>query len=157
MSEKTKRSVPKLRVDKQRGNNAKKPRGKPFEKGNQVGFKPGVSGNPGGRPKSRALSEELRARLQQQYPGRGETTYGRLVAEKLVDLAIDGEIAAIREIFDRIEGKPRQAIDLTADEQRRKLVENAIAALMAETNVSREQAIDELVALIPEAAKWIHL
>lgn len=34
----------------------------------------------------------------------------RLVARKLVDRAIDGEVSAIREVYDRIDGKVPQAV-----------------------------------------------
>ena len=37
-------------AQKQRETIKKKPRGKPFEKGNETAFKPGQSGNPGGLP-----------------------------------------------------------------------------------------------------------
>ncbi|MBX6392553.1 MAG: hypothetical protein IRY96_03695 [Burkholderiales bacterium] len=45
------------------------------------------------------------------------TTRLRLVASKLVDRAIDGDVAAIKEIGDRVDGRPPQAIvgDDTAD------------------------------------------
>jgi hypothetical protein len=43
----------------------RKPRGKPFEKGNKLGprFPPGVSGNPGGRSKLQLLTAELNRQL----------------------------------------------------------------------------------------------
>src|SRR5215510_7557364 len=80
-------------------------------RGNPANLKPwkkGQSGNPAGRPKKRNLSEELRARAEEQYPGRDDATYARIVAEKLFDLAVAGDLGAIKEVFDRIEGRPRQ-------------------------------------------------
>jgi hypothetical protein len=144
-------------VDKQRRINAKKPSGKPFEKGNRIGFQPGKSGNPAGRPKSRTLSEELRARLEEEYPDRPDATYGRMVAETLVDMAIKdgGSIAAISEIFDRVEGRPRARLDVSVEEQKRKMVESALDALMRETGVDRDLAIKDLLDLVPEASQWI--
>lgn len=38
-----------------------------------------------------------------------------LIAEKLADQAVAGEIQAIKEVWDRIEGKPAQAIALGQD------------------------------------------
>lgn len=35
----------------------------------------------------------------------------RAIADKLVDLAIEGDMQAIKEIGDRLDGKPSQAID----------------------------------------------
>jgi uncharacterized protein DUF5681 len=152
----TKNPNKKTRAVKQRRNSAKQPTGKPFEKGNPHVFKPGVSGNPAGRPKSRALSEELRARLREQYPGKDDATYATMVARKLIDLAVAGEIPAIKEVFDRVEGKPRQAIDLSTDERKRRMVTDAVERLMDETGMDRDQAEEELTKLVPEAKQWIH-
>jgi len=38
-----------------------------------------------------------------------------LIADRLVQMAQDGDIQAMREIGDRLDGKPSQSIDLTAD------------------------------------------
>lgn len=37
------------------------------------------------------------------------------VVHKLVSAAIEGEVAAIKEIFDRVEGKPMQAVELNGE------------------------------------------
>jgi len=39
----------------------------------------------------------------------------RLLARKLADRGLEGEIAALREIGDRLDGKPAQAIAITGD------------------------------------------
>jgi hypothetical protein len=129
-----------------------------FAPGNKIGnrFQPGVSGNPAGRPKARTLSEDLRVRLREQYPGRTDATYQRMIAEKLVDEGVAGNMAAIREIFDRTEGKPRQTMDLTVEERRRELAENAIIALMAEAGIERDAAIEQLAAVAPEIHTWVN-
>jgi hypothetical protein len=87
-----------------RGQNGK------FLKGNTAGFKAGVSGNPGGRPRDYAISEALRVELA-QIVGAG-FSLAEAIAKKLVHMAVAGELGAIREILDRMEGKPRQAIDM---------------------------------------------
>jgi len=141
---------------KQRRNSAKGPKGRPFEKGNPHAFKRGQSGNPTGRPKSQTLSEDLRARLKEQYPGKDDTTYGQMLAHKLVDLAIEGDIYAIKEIFDRTEGKPRQTVDVNIEERKRAMVEDAIACLMAQAQISRDEAIDHLMLIVPEMDRWMN-
>jgi hypothetical protein len=80
------------------------------------------SPNPGGRPRSRLLSEALRTRLaevkQDDPAGR---TYAEVVAENLVEIACSegpGAVHAASEIADRLEGRSRQSIevaDITAD------------------------------------------
>jgi hypothetical protein len=139
-------------TDKQKSNTD----GRNRKMANLKPWKPGQSGNPRGRPKTRTLSEELRARLKEQYPGRSDATYGRMVAHKLVDLAIDGEIAAIREVFDRTEGKPKQVVDVNVEERKREMVEDAIARLIEEAQVSRDEAIEQLIAIAPEMSAWIN-
>jgi hypothetical protein len=139
-------------TDKQKSNTD----GRKRKMANLKPWKPGQSGNPRGRPKTRTLSEELRARLKEQYPGRSDATYGQMLAHKLVDLAIDGEIAAIREVFDRTEGKPKQVVDVNVEERKREMVEDAIARLIEEAQVSRDEAIEQLMAIAPEISQWIN-
>lgn len=76
------------------------------------GFRPGQSGNPKGRPPTRRLVNALKAALGEvRKDGR---TMEQAIAGELVREALRGrrKLAAIAEIFDRIEGKPRQQVDL---------------------------------------------
>jgi hypothetical protein len=68
----------------------------PFEPGNKFGH---------GRPSAgKSLSDALRIALAEKLPdGR---TVTRAIADTLVKKAISGDIQAIREIADRIEGRP---------------------------------------------------
>lgn len=50
----------------------------------------------------------------------------RLLASKLVDKGLDGDVAAMREIGDRLDGKPRQELDHSGE-----LDHNYIARLPA--------------------------
>ena len=74
--------------------------------------KGGPSPNPGGRPKTAHISEALRAALE-----RGEAEQ---LASMLIALATGRkrgsavQIAALREIADRTEGRPHQAIEVDA-------------------------------------------
>lgn len=85
-----------------------------FSRGNRIGkqFPKGVSGNPAGRPKLTKLSDALRLQLAEINPDAPEETIAEEIAKILIKLAISGDIAAIRECFDRAEGKAKQAIDL---------------------------------------------
>src|SRR5271166_3074377 len=75
----------------------------------------GVSGNPGGRPKAKPLTEELERLLEQEAPnGKGETWAAR-IARALVLKASKGDVRAISELANRLEGKPPQAIEVDAD------------------------------------------
>jgi hypothetical protein len=92
------------------GKNNGKRRGKPE---NLRAWPKGVSGNPGGRPKTAPLSQACREKLAQPVPG---DPYGRTYAEKiatvLAERATKGDIRAAQEIADRAEGKPRQSVEI---------------------------------------------
>jgi hypothetical protein len=75
-------------------------------------FQPGQSGNPGGRPKGRSLTDRLRAAVEQaELSGR---TLPRPIADLLIDAmltrALKGDSAMIREVLDRIDGKVPLAV-----------------------------------------------
>ncbi len=63
-------------------------------------------GRPIGSPnKEKAFGAALRVALQ------GDPLRLRRIAEKLATLAEEGDLAAIRELADRLDGKPAQIID----------------------------------------------
>jgi hypothetical protein len=79
-------------------------------------FSKGVSGNPKGRPKTITLSEAYRQALAEQMPNDANgRSYAQAIAEMVIGEAVAGNVQAAREIADRTEGKPKQAIDMTAN------------------------------------------
>jgi hypothetical protein len=84
-------------------------------------FKPGQSGNPGGRPRRRPITERYAAmaeepleeslRLELKMP-KG-STYGDAMALGQGRAAIKGNTSAAREIREAIEGKATQRIEFT--------------------------------------------
>lgn len=83
------------------------PKGRPF--------KPGVSGNPKGRPKKKLLSEALRDLLG-AAAGKLDLTNAEAIAKAIVAEAKKGDVKAFSAIADRTEGKPEQK--KTVDENR---------------------------------------
>ncbi len=85
-----------------------------FPPGNKIGkqFPKGVSGNPQGRPKLTKLTDALREQLAEINPDAPEETIAEQIARALISEAKSGNVQAAREIADRTEGKPKQAIDL---------------------------------------------
>lgn len=80
-------------------------------------WKPGdPSPNPAGRPKgSRNLSTILREMLEEEIEVNIDGVKERkklqdLIIRKLIKKANDGNLRAIEQIFDRVEGKPNQKI-----------------------------------------------
>lgn len=81
--------------------------------GEATRWKPGQSGNPGGRPKTALLSQSCRMLLAQLVPSDPQRrTYAQAIAEALAAKALDGDIRAAQELADRSEGKARQAVEV---------------------------------------------
>jgi hypothetical protein len=72
-------------------------------------WKPGQSGNPSGRPKKLPITDVLRQELEEL--GEDGVANDVAIARKLIELARQGDLAAIREVTDRTEGKARQRIE----------------------------------------------
>jgi len=92
-------------------------------------------------PKERSFANMLTIELRQAI-GIGEdgkpVTKLRKIAEMLVSKAMEGDMAAIKEVADRTDGKPMQAIEASVDvettskEQRDAAVAAAILAVQAD-------------------------
>jgi len=117
-----------------------------FPPGNKIGkqFPPGVSGNPQGRPKLTKLTDALREQLAEINPDAPEETIAEHIARALISEAKLGNIAAIREVFDRSEGKPKQAIGLD-------LQINDWRTLAKNYSLNEEDVIREAKLLISES------
>lgn len=106
---------------KQRPYGRSKVSGKPFSKGHSVGeatqFKPGDSGNPGGRPKKTPYTEAHRKIAE--FIGLGELnflptdTIAECVAKIMAREALKGKVNAAKEIADRTDGTPRQTVEIS--------------------------------------------
>lgn len=78
-------------------------------------FAPGASGNPGGRPKgSISLVKILREKLEEIAPGQKKTYAERLVDKLLTTaLSLNGDLRAIQDVIDRVDGKAVQSVITT--------------------------------------------
>jgi hypothetical protein len=65
----------------------------------------GVSGNPGGRPKTKPLTEEIERLLEQEAPTSKGQTWASLIAQALLTKACKGDVRAFAELANRVEGK----------------------------------------------------
>jgi hypothetical protein len=71
-------------------------------------WRPGQSGNPGGRPKTRPFKDALEAALEEA----GEDGPALLtIARALRDKAKAGDLQSIKEIGDRLDGRPVQQLE----------------------------------------------
>ena len=77
-----------------------------------MAFQPGQSGNPTGRPKSKIWRDALMLVLNRPHDEeqpKGKTNLDKLVLKQF-ELASQGDSQSIRDIADRLDGKPAQAI-----------------------------------------------
>jgi len=75
-----------------------------------------------GSPRAaRMITRALIAALEETAAGENATNLRRIL-DSLVAKAIDGELAAIREIFDRVDGKAVAATAAAEDEQPQKVI-----------------------------------
>lgn len=81
-------------------------------------FAKGVSGNPDGRPKgSLSVVEAIRRELDKvaDLPSNKEKkTYLELLIQRIMKKAIgDGDVAMIRDMINRIDGMPKQPVEMS--------------------------------------------
>lgn len=73
-------------------------------------FKPGQSGNPGGRPKTKLITQAYQEILERVDEMSGKT-FAEIIAEVVVQEAKSKNLPAVKEITDRTEGKPMQPFE----------------------------------------------
>ena len=79
------------------------------------GFQKGQSGNPGGRPKRDWTFAQLyEEELEKQLPTTDGTTLlaKHAVVKRIVRMAVEGDIAAIKELTARLDGQPKQSMEM---------------------------------------------
>ena len=77
---------------------------------------PGVSGNPGGRPSYRIMSDALTRKLEEApNPDKPAERRADIIAENVVVAAEKGDVQAFTAIRDTVDGRPAQQIDLNAN------------------------------------------
>jgi hypothetical protein len=72
-------------------------------------FKPGQSGNPAGTSPKRPFAEALRRALARAEL-EGDFRSLNSLATRLIEKALDGDVPALKEVADRVDGKVPQAI-----------------------------------------------
>lgn len=77
----------------------------------------GYTGNPNGRPKKgTALTDILRSMLDKPASDSPDAPkLKEVVMQKLVNLALDGDMVALKYLTDRIDGTPVQMVDQTLE------------------------------------------
>ena len=77
-------------------------------------FQKGQSGNPKGRPKKgETMTDLLREKLDIPKTSREKMPRKEKVIEKLILLAEAGDLSALKYVFDRVDGRPKESVELT--------------------------------------------
>jgi ribosomal protein L17 len=74
-----------------------------------------MAGAPKGN-KNSSLNNRLWAETIKRAVTQSDGKKLRAIADKLIERAADGDIQAIKEIGDRLDGKPVQSVDATVDQ-----------------------------------------
>ena len=77
----------------------------------QTRFTPGHSGNPGGRPRRKPLTEWARRICDEPAHQGAEQTNAEMVVRMMFDLAKAGDIAAAKLLWSYLEGPPTQRVE----------------------------------------------
>ena len=113
-----------------------------FAEDNSLGkrFQSGQSGNLRGRPKDALLTKEIRVQLN-EVDDDGKSN-AQKIAESMISRAIKGDVRAADLIFNRIEGKVLQSVDLS--------VSTDWTATVEQFDISESEMIDGVRELLTE-------
>jgi hypothetical protein len=79
-------------------------------------WRPGQSGNVGGRPKTKPITDALRELMAEEYTGKEERfrglTNAQVLALRLFEMAEGGDLKALEELATRLEGRAPQAVTM---------------------------------------------
>jgi Family of unknown function (DUF5681) len=71
-------------------------------------FQPGQSGNPSGRPRTKPITDRLREALEEI--GDDGRPLAEAVMRQWLSMVADGDVSALRELLDRVEGTVVQGL-----------------------------------------------
>lgn len=78
--------------------------------GNLTSWKKGQSGNPGGRPKKKLIDRALEELLLEN-----DSEKARELAQRVLQLALAGDVLAIKFIAERTEGRAMQKVEISGE------------------------------------------
>jgi len=65
-----------------------------------------------GSKSDKIWADALKRAVNRESEGKGSPKWLNVIADQVVSLAAGGDMAAVREIGDRVDGKPKQALDV---------------------------------------------
>jgi len=116
-------------------------------------WKKGQSGNQSGRPAEKAFADAVRIAVTAEDPVTKKRKL-RMIAERLVDKALEGEAWAIAQVADRLDGKPAQESTLTVSDKRDATdwTRDELVAILNDAAASRRRT-DQAVGREPKSNK----
>ena len=99
--------------------------------------RPGQSGNPAGRGTEDKLWRDAVRRAVKRQTADGKCTHLEALADKLVACALEGDISAMQEIGNRLDGKPTQQLNATVRD------DSFIQALRTINDIGRKRRLLE--------------
>jgi hypothetical protein len=120
-----------------------------FVPGHPWRFPKGTCPNPRGRRAGQSLTDVLQARIKlvprEMKPGvKDRRTNMERVVDELIAQACFGNVRAISEIFDRLEGKPRQSVSIASEAA-------SLRELASRDGIPPAEIIDSTLRLLEEA------
>jgi hypothetical protein len=76
-------------------------------------FQPGTSGNPGGRPRAKPITDRLRVKIEEI--GEDECSFADAIVDQWLSMIADGDSGALKELVARLEGRTPLTIELDGD------------------------------------------
>ena len=80
-----------------------------------MAWKPGETGNANGAKRPRIIAQQITSALNEAFDE--SRTKLRKVVDALIDKAMDGDVASINAIMDRVDGKVPQAVEGTLEHE----------------------------------------
>ena len=95
---------------------------------------------PGGSKPDKLWRDAIILAVHERVAGEGSPQKLRAIAEKVVELAIAGDMAAIKEIGDRLDGKPHQSADVAVTRDVRDMTDAELLEVIeaAQTSISAD-------------------
>jgi len=89
----------------------KQTKNKPKRKAPKTAWKPGQSGNPKGRPPAGWSWAELLREAGEEIDKKSGKPFKELVSKKLWKKCMEGDVRAIKELMNRMDGMPLQKVE----------------------------------------------
>jgi hypothetical protein len=83
-------------------------------------------------------------------------TYNELIAQQICERAANGDVRAATLVWERLEGKATQPIEVNSDDARREWWLNMVEELSRKYGKPREKVIQDIISREPAAAELLN-